>query len=419
MSSVWGSLVPGDRQALTGEVERYWSDSGDTLVTFSVRAGFDLMLQALDVKEGDEVIFSAINIKGMAKIAKDHGVTSVPLDLDVESLAPSAEDLRRAITPRSRVLVVAHLFGALIDLDALFQEAKRHGLVIVEDCAQAFDGRAFEGHPLADLSLFSFGPLKTSTALGGGLVRVRNTDLMARMRAIQETYPLQRNSVHLKRTMKFMVFKLATTPSAFSLIYLCYRLLGRDYDDAIGEQVRNVAPQGSAKKFRRRPSAALLGLLKRRLYTYREGELDGRESCGRKLLDMVGDAVVVPGVRNPHHNYWVFPILADDPERFIAELKKRGFDSSGWPRSRTIAAPHDRAELDPVIAAQALSDMIFVPCYPTMSERELAREARAIREIAEIVGAERTKGYTRPLEAVAAGGDSRTSSIDKSPSLSA
>ena len=381
MSGAMACINPGDREVLERRAEAYWSDDRHTLATFSVRAGFDLLLQTLDLEPGDEIVFSAINVKGMAKIAKAHGLVTVPLDLDVAKLAPCASQLERILTPRSKVLVVAHLFGALLDLDAVFDVARRHGLVIVEDCAQAFDGQAYPGHPNADVTMFSFGPLKTATALGGGLIRLRDRQLADRMRDTQRTYPIQSNKSHFKRVVKFCLFKFVSLPVVFGLIYRVLRLLGRDYDDAIGEQVRNVAPQGSAKKYRRRPSAALLNLLVRRLYTFSEGELTALTERGSYLLSKLGNDVVVPGTVNPHHHFWLFPVIAKNPKRFIAELKDRGYDSSGWLRSKAVAPPDDRQDLRPTNAEQILHDLVFVPCYPSMSEKELAREAQAITEI--------------------------------------
>jgi len=382
-------MYPGNREALLQHIEAYWNDDRNTLTTFSVRSGFDLLLQTLDLEKGDEIIFSAINVKGMAKIAKVHGLVTVPLDLDVNGLAPSADQLERVVTPRSKVLVVAHLFGAIIDLDGLIEVAHRHGIVVVEDCAQAFDGHAYPGHLKADLSMFSFGPLKTATALGGGLIRTHDAGLVEKMRRIQATYPQQSNKSHFKRALKFCVFKFISMPRVFGVIYAVFRLLGRDYDDAIGEQVRNVAPQGSAKKYRRRPSTALLNLLNRRLYTFREGELNSRNRSGDFLLSLLGDEVVVPGMDHPKHNYWVFPVITENPKQFILDLKKRGYDSSGWLRSKTVAAPDDRKELHPATAAQILDDLVFVPCYPSMPDKEIAREAKAIIEISKQLETER------------------------------
>lgn len=374
-------IVPGDRRAHTKLAEEYWPDGCPTLATLSVRSGFDLLLQALDLEPGDEIIFSAINIRGMAKIARAHNLVTVPLDLDVNGLAPCADQLESVITPRSRVLVVAHLFGALINLDALCEVARRHGIVIVEDCAQAFDGRAYPGHPAADVSMFSFGPLKTATALGGGLIRVRDHTLAEKMRGIEASYPTQSNLLQLKQLATFCILKFVSQPRIFGLIHRLLHLFGADYDDALGEQLRSVARQVSAKKYRYRPATSMLKLLVRRLYTFREGELGARARRGTLLLSLLEDKVVVPGTNSPHHHYWVFPVIANNPQQFISELKKSGFDSSGWTRSRIVAPPQDRLDLHPEKASKILHDLVFVPCYPAMSDDEIARQAQKINEI--------------------------------------
>ena len=70
----------------------------------------------------------------------------------------------------------------------------------------------------------------------------------------------------------------------------------------------------------------------------------------------LGDAVVLPGQGNGHHDYWVFPMLVDKPDVFVSRLKAAGFDSSNLPRSQAVAAPEGREDLEPEIAAQALKD---------------------------------------------------------------
>ena len=175
-------LMPPDRDSVARDVEGYFGSDAGTLATFSVRSGFDLLLQALDLKPGDEVLFSALNVRGMVRIVKDAGLVPVPVDLDLASMGPSIETLERAITPRTRVFVAAHLFGTRLDLDPLFRLVRSRGIVAVEDCAQAFNGRDYGGSSASDVNMFSFGPIKTATALGGGLIRVRDPALLARMR---------------------------------------------------------------------------------------------------------------------------------------------------------------------------------------------------------------------------------------------
>jgi dTDP-4-amino-4,6-dideoxygalactose transaminase len=318
---------------------------------------------------------------------------AVPVDLDVGHMAPPAGLLARAIGPRAKVFVVAHLFGTHIDLGPLIRAARARGLVVVEDCAQAFDGHAYQGHPEADLSMFSFGPLKTATALGGALIRVRKPELLRRMRGLQAVYPVQPDARQLKRVLQFAALKLATSRPVLGAIYKGFHASGRDYEDALSESVRNVAPLKSDRQLRQRPSAGMLALMARRLGQFREGSLAGRAAKGRRLRELIGDAVVLPGQANAHHDYWVFPILVDEPRAFIERLRAAGFDGANLPRSQAVEAPGHAPEMAPKLAAQALSDLIVVPCYDSMPDAELARQAEVIRAAAAAVGSARTRGY--------------------------
>ena len=386
-------LMPGDRETAARKVESYWDDGVESLSTYSVRSGFDLLLQSLDLEPGDEVIFSALNVKGMIKIVKRLGYTPVPVDLDVEHMAPRLDLLEAAISERSKVIVVAHLFGTHVDLGPTIELARRHNLLFVEDCAQVFDGPRYAGNPDADVAMFSFGPLKTATALGGALIRVRDSGLMARMRALQEAYPVQMNRKHLKRVFQFAALKIVTAPFAMRQIYKFFHKRGMDYEDSVSDKVRNVAPLGSSKKLRSRPSLGMLRLMDRRMRLHRPVELEERAAQGRRLRDLLGDSVVLPGQANETHSYWVFPILVDEPKAYIDRLREKGFDCADLPRSQAVAAPEDRPQLAPRIASQALADMVVVPCYPGMPDSEIIREAEVIREVASEIGSARTRAY--------------------------
>ncbi|WP_228061502.1 DegT/DnrJ/EryC1/StrS family aminotransferase [[Phormidium] sp. LEGE 05292] len=110
------------------------------LVTLSVRTAFDLWLQALNLPKGTEVLMSAINIRDMQEIVKNHGLIPVPVDINLDTLAPNIELLGSLISPKSRVFVVAHLFGSIIDLEPIVEICQKHQILLVEDCAQAFCG---------------------------------------------------------------------------------------------------------------------------------------------------------------------------------------------------------------------------------------------------------------------------------------
>ena len=146
----WGDLLagavacalPGSREREAARLESYWN-GGDTVAAYSVRSGFDLLLQSLGLEPGDEVIFSALNVRGMIKIVSRLGYVPIPVDLDVAHFAPRMDKLEQAISNRSRVLVIAHLFGTRLDLDPIVAFARKHNLLLVEDCAQVFDGKGY------------------------------------------------------------------------------------------------------------------------------------------------------------------------------------------------------------------------------------------------------------------------------------
>ena len=386
-------LFPGNRQRKAQEVETFWSDADDTIAAYSVRSGFHLLLNALALEPGDEIVFSALNVKGMVRIVGWHDLVAVPVDLDIAHMGPSLERLRKAITPRSKVLVVAHLFGTHLDLDPIFDLAHEHGLLVVEDCAQAFAGHDYPGHPKADICMFSFGPLKTSTALGGALIRVKDPVLRQKMRAIQATWPTQPEKAQLKRVAQFAGLKIVTSRPVMGAIYRFFHARGVDYEDAVSDSVRNVAPLKKKKNLEYQPSYGMLALIDRRINAFRPEMLRERAERGQRLREYLGDSVVMPGTANQYCDYWVFPILVDDPRAFIDGLRAAGFDGANLPRSQAVPAPEDRPELEPTIAAQALSDLIVLPCYPGMSDGELKRQAEVVREIAARVGTSRTASY--------------------------
>ena len=387
--------LPGNRAATSKELEGFWGDGVGTMTAFSVRSGFDLMLQALDLEPGDEIVFSALNVRGMIKIVRRLGLTPVPVDLDVAHMAPRLDLLEAAITERTKMIVVAHLFGTHVDLDPIIEVAKRRNVMFVEDCAQVFDGQGYAGHPDADVCMFSFGPLKTATALGGALIRVRDSALLSRMRDIQAAYPVQKNAKQLKRVLQFAGLKLVTSRLAMQQIYKFFHKRGMDYEDSVSDKVRNVAPLGSSKKLRIQPSLGMLRLMRRRIQTHQQAELEVRAEHGRRLRDLLGDSVVLPAQSNSVHTYWVFPILVDKPRVFIDRLREKGFDCADLPRSQAVQEPEDRPDLKPKVAAQALADLVVVPCYPGMPASEIEREAEAIREVAAEVGSTRTRQYSR------------------------
>src|SRR5215203_3128582 len=200
------------------EVLRQCSLEEEGLVCLSVRSGWDLWLDAQGLRAGDEVLVSAITHPDMIRIIHEHGLRAVPVDIDPETLAPRPWMLEAVLTPRTRVVLVAHLFGGRMDLGGVAKFSRDCGLLLVEDCAQAFQGPERMGDPVADVSMYSFGTLKTSTALGGAVLRVRDRKVLGRMRGIQAFYLVQRRVAYLQKLLKVLGLVAVSRPRPYGLL---------------------------------------------------------------------------------------------------------------------------------------------------------------------------------------------------------
>ena len=372
------SCVPQDRGAIRGRIEQGWCGSGDALACLSVRSGFDLLLESLQLPPGSEVLLSALTIGDMVRLVQQHGLVPVPVDIDVPRTAPDLELLRSAITPRSRAIVVAHLFGGKAEMGPILEAARQHGLLVIEDCAQAFAGDAYRGHPEADVSMFSFGPIKTATALGGGVLRIADDTLREKMRRAQAAWPVQSRRAYLGRLLKYCVLKAFCGPSAFGLLVRVCRVLRRDHDRLINGAVRGFAGPGFLKRIRRQPSAPLLALIERRLERFDPGRLATRTAKGELLVQLLAGRIECPGARMVGHTHWVFPVLADDPDRLIAALAKAGFDATRNQSLVVVTPADDRPWLDPGTARAMLARTVFVPLYAAMPTKAIRRMAEVI-----------------------------------------
>ena len=176
----WRDLLFGMSQCLSGDrrakshaaCRETTGDPDEALFFLSLRSGFDACLQAARFPRGSHILVSAITIPDILEIIRSHGLVPVPVDLDPRTLEPDPDSLRSGLTSGTVALLATHLFGARIPMDSLVRFARMHGLVLFEDCAQAYWGDGFTGHPGSDVRMFSFGPIKYNTALGGGLLFV-------------------------------------------------------------------------------------------------------------------------------------------------------------------------------------------------------------------------------------------------------
>lgn len=355
-----------------------WGD--DAIPLLSVRSGFDLLLSECDFPPGSEVLMSAVTIPDMARLVAHHDLVAVPVDLDPATLGPDPARLIAAITPRSRAIVVAHLFGSRAPLAPIADAARRHGLLLVEDAAQAFRGSTARGHPAIDIALTSFGPIKTATALGGAIMSVRDPDMLARLRARHATWPVAPDAALKRRARRMIAVKAAGRPAPFAVLAALCRVGGRTHDDLLAGALRGFSPESLLPQLRHRPSPALLALLARRLRQSHEARIARRVAHARAVIDAT-PAGRVPGATIPDHTHWVLPWRSRDPERLVRLLWRHGFDATRRGSSLfALPPPSDRPDLAPRCAQALVHDLVYLPAYPRMPPAALARLTALLRD---------------------------------------
>jgi len=150
-------------------------------------AGLHLALLTLGIGQGHEVIVPSFAFIAVANAVLQVGATPIFADIDPITLNLSPGAVERAITPRTRAILVVHTFGVPADMDALKAIASRHTLLILEDACEAI-GAQFDSRPagtFGDLAVFGFYPNKQITTGEGGAILAHDPVHASRLRSLR------------------------------------------------------------------------------------------------------------------------------------------------------------------------------------------------------------------------------------------
>ncbi len=143
-------------------------------------------MMALGLKPGDEVITATFTYVATAEVIALLGLTPVLVDVDPETFMIDPEEVKKAITPKTKAIVPVHLFGQCADMDAIMDIANEHNLYVVEDTAQAIgaeyrfkDGRTAKAGTIGNVAGTSFFPSKNLGCFGDGGAIFTNDDKLA------------------------------------------------------------------------------------------------------------------------------------------------------------------------------------------------------------------------------------------------
>ena len=368
------STVPVNEPLLDGNEEKYlvecirtgWISSEGPFVArfeeqFAARVGrkhgvavangsvaLDAAVVALGIGRGDEVILPTSTIISCASAIVRAGATPVLVDCDPQTWNMDPDYVEARITPRTRAIMVVHIFGLPVDMDPVLALAHQHGLKVIEDAAEVI-GQTYRARTcgsFGDLSTFSFYPNKHVTTGEGGMIVTDDAALAEKCRSLRN---------------------------------LCFKPEQRFVHDELGWNFRMTNMQ------------AALGVAQlERLDRF----IEIKRRMGRRYTAFLANT---PGIQLPlaatdfaENIYWVYGLVLGDSIAFDAKESMRRLGALGigtrpffWPMHQQPALTRlglFTGETYPV-AERIARRGFYIPSGLALTDAQLQRTAAAVKEI--------------------------------------
>ena len=344
-------------------------------------AALHLALTALGVGAGDEVICTSYSFIASSFCALIAGATPVFCDVGDDHLIDPAK-IEPLVTPRTKAIVVVHLYGIVADMDPIMRIARRHGLRVVEDCAQCLGGE-YKGRKvgsIGDAGCFSFCQSKHITTGGeGGMVACRDAALAAEVRSLRDHGCDMRG-------------KLDLLDGAERRLY---------YHRRVGYNLRMTEMQSA------------IGLVE--LSRFDSWNLPRRRMLGRALVDALSGHPLVKyapvDTEERRSSFWLAPFVLDVSRlsctmgEFIAAVRaegasvhsvlwpeiygeeafteRRGFGRANYPFGDKANRRIDYSKVVCPVARSLAGSTISFWTHPTYSLAHIRADIRAFRKVAD------------------------------------
>lgn len=298
-----------------------------------------LALRALDIGPGDEVITVAHTAVATVVAIELAGARPILVDVHPSTYTLDPAHLEPAITPRTRGIIPVHLYGQPADLAPIQEIARRYGLWLIEDAAQAH-GATYRGRPVGawgDLACFSFYPTKNLGALGdGGMVVTNDTQLARRIRELRQ-----------------------------------YGWRSRYVSETAGFNSRLDEIQAAVLRVKLR---------------YLEAENERRRALAQRYTALLAGCAVIPPAEQPdaRHVYHLYVIRSSRRDDLRQALHNRGIATGiHYPLPIHLQPAYRHLHPGPgalPVTEHLAGEILSLPLYPELSEEQVEHIAQAIRE---------------------------------------
>lgn len=350
------------------------------------RMALYFILRAMDFPPGSEIIVPAFTFWVVPEIARVAGLTPVFADVEPGTFTLSAEAAARAITPRTRAILPTHLYGLACDIDPLLELARRHDLRIIEDCAHSL-GATYKGRmvgTLGDASFFSFQAFKPLNTYGGGLAWLRDEAVARRVSALAEAeeWPTEKRVESILWNGKWQHTFIRPKVFTYSLFPIWYAasFTNAKPEERLWESQRRLDPLPQHYRGRFTNVQAAMGRAGlRRLPEFIERTRRHARMLDERLGDVSG--VTIPQVpQDRTHVYYQYCVYVPDGASLVKRCIRRGVDVAPMHVDVCTALDLFGWEGPAMPGAERAATAVQVPVYESLSDREIDRVGRLVRD---------------------------------------
>ena len=313
-----GPFVGQFEERFAREVERKHA-----IAVMNGSVALDAAVSALGLSPGDEVILPTFTIISCVTAILRAGAIPVPVDCDPYTWNSTPEMILSAVTSKTRAIMLVHIYGLPVDMDPILAFAKKRGIAIIEDAAEAH-GLTYRGLPcgsFGDVSTFSFYPNKHVTTGEGGMIVTNNDAIAEKCRSLRNLgFNPKRRFVHDELGWNFRMTNLQAA-------------LGLGQIERLGESIAKKRAMGKR---------------------YRE-------------LLMGDDRLQLPAERSTgaENIYWVFGLVLSDAVPFDAPEMMRRLGERNIGSRPFFWGMHEQ----PVLRRMGLFDRVSLPTAERLARR--------------------------------------------------
>ena len=306
----------------------------DKLIEFTFyrgRVALYAMLQALDIRAGDEIAIQAFTCIAVPEAVMATGAVPIFVDIEDDGFNMSASDLSKKVSKKTKCIVIQHTYGIPADMDAILEVAHKHQIPIIEDCCHAilseYNNKRVGTFGIGSFYSYEWGK-PVIIGIGGSAV-INDRKFEEKFKGIYETFSSPPKVRMTRLQLQYLFYHFTYSPSTYWKIKVLFNFLGK-----IGAAEGNYNPMGDnviAKDFRWKMSQTLRNRLKSKLIDLTKIAAYAEEVASKYRSELTGKHIRHPKLKPAMRPFFArYPILTNNKKTFLEKAKNFNIELSEW-----------------------------------------------------------------------------------------